>query len=302
MIKKTSPIFRWALYLCAFIQFLSSPAMALDELVIIQATSTSNQSFVIRKGAEEGISMGQESLFTTKDASFAATCSEVSRFFSMWTIKNKKGQIPFVKGDYVTHTNNIDSIWSEIPRLQVVPKEELVFKQSAQWIIKGNYSYGLSESVSDTAENKTTERIGYQLEVLYANRFHVDWEWAVGARIDRENATLGEPILDVPTNRYLLTGEITYHFDRMSGSDNNLYAGLGMGYGLSNTTIDEQVSTGTVFIVPTVKLGYINRVSQRYSIIFEGAVESLAQKESFQDTTDQTTNIVNSKFSIGVRF
>lgn len=281
---------------------LSNKIWAEDELIIIQATSTSGKSFVIRKGADEGVSVGQESLFSTKNASFTAVCKEVSRFFSMWTIRDRKGQIPFTKGDYVTYTNNIEAIWSELPKLQVAPKEELVFKESFQWIIRGNYSYGLSESVSDTTENKTGDRIGYQLEVLYANRFSVHWEWAVGGRIDRENATLTEPVLDVPTNRYLLTGEIIYHFEKFSKSDNSMYAGLGMGYGLTNTTINEQISTGTAFIIPTAKLGYINKVSPDYSIIFEGAVESLAQKESFEDTTEQTTNIVNTKFSVGVRF
>ncbi len=292
------------IFLIALIAFhtLGLKVHADDELVIIQATSTSGKSFVIRNGAEQGVSRGQESLFSTKNASFAAVCTEVSRFFSMWTIKDKRGKIPFHKGDFVTYTNNIDAIWSELPKLQYVPKEELVFKETFQWLIRGNYSYGLSESVSDTTENKTANRIGYQFEVLYANRFAVNWEWAVGFRLDRENASLNEPVLDVPTNRYMVTGEFLYHFEKIPNSDNNMYAGVGMAYGITNTTISEQTSTGTAFVVPSLKVGYINRISPQYSLVFEGAVESLAQAESFEDSSEQTTNIVNSKFSIGVRF
>ncbi len=278
------------------------PIRAEDQLVIIQATSTSGKTFVVRKGADEGISIGQESLFSTKNASFAAVCVEVSRFFSMWKIKDKRGEIPFRKGDYVTYTNNIEAIWSELPKLQVAPKEELVFKEKFEWIVKGNYTYGINESVSDTAENKTGDRIGYQLEVLYANRFRVNWEWAIGARFDRENATLVEPVLDVPTNRYMVSGEFTYHFDRLAKSDNNLYATVGMAYGITNTTINEETSTGSALVIPSFKVGYINRVAPTYAMVFEMGVESLSQTEAFADETQQTTSILNTKFSVGVRF
>ena len=273
-----------------------------DELVIIQATSTTGKSFLVRKGAGDGISIGQESLFSTKNASFTAVCKEVNRFFSMWTIKDKRGQVPFAKGDYVTYTNNVESIWAELPKLQLAPKEELVFKESFEWIVRGNYSYAMSESVSDTSENKTSDRLGYQLEILYANKFAIHYEWAAGVRFDRENATLTSPVLDVPTTRYMITGEFLYHFDKLRKSKNNLYAGIGFAYGLSETTVDEAISSGTTFIAPIVKVGYINHISLDYSLVFEGSIESIAQKEAFEDTTEQTTNIVSSKFSVGVRF
>jgi len=273
-----------------------------DQLIIIQATSGSGKTFVIRKGADEGVSIGQESLFSTKNSSFAAVCKEVSRYFSLWRIKDRKGQVPFTKGDYVTYTNNIESIWSELPKLQIAPKEELVFKENFDWIIKGNYTYGINESVSDTTQNKTGQRVGYQLEVLYADRFAVNWEWAVGARFDRENATLTAPILDVPTNRYLLSGQFTYHFKKFANSDNNVYASIGAAYGITNTTVDQQVSTGTALVIPSFKLGYLNRVAPTYAMIFELGVESLAQTEAFANSSAQTTSIMNTKFSVGVRF
>ena len=142
-----------------FIALLASVSVhADDELVLIQAKSDSGKSFVIRKGAEDGVSIGQQSLFSTKNASFTAVVIEVNRFFSLWRLKDNRGAVPFDKGNYVTFTNNIENVWTEIPKLQTAPKEELVFRQSHHWTLRGNYSLAVSESVSDTDDDKTTDR------------------------------------------------------------------------------------------------------------------------------------------------
>ncbi len=273
-----------------------------DELVIVQAISKSRRSFVVRKGTAEGVSTGQESLFSTKDASFTAKAIEVNRFFSLWEVKDKRGTVPFSKNEYVTYTNNIENVWTEIPKLQLLPKEELVFKQSTQWIARLAYGLTMSEAISDTDEQKTAARSSFQFEALYANKVAVHWEWAMGLRLDRDNATLNEPALEVPTSRYLISAELNYHFANFDHSDDNMYIGFGLAYGLSNTTIDESISTGTSLVLPIVKLGYIKRVSPAYALVVEGSFEAIAQSESFKDTEAQTTNIVNSKMSIGVRF
>lgn len=279
-----------------------SKTFADDELILIQAVSDSGKSFVVRKGAEDGISVGQQSLFSTKNTSFTAVVIEVNRFFSLWRLKDDRGAVPFGKGNYVTYTNNIENVWTEIPKLMTAPKEELVFRESYYWTLRGNYSLAVSESVSDTDDEKTTDRIGYQIEALYSNRFTVNWEWGVGIRLDRENTTIQDPALDIPSNRYMLTAELLYHFPNFYQTDDNAYLGFAFAYGLSNTTIDESVSTGTTLVLPIVKLGYINEVSPNYSLVFELAFEALAQSESFIDEDEQTTNIINSKASIGVRF
>lgn len=281
---------------------LSPMSRADDELLPIQAVSNSGKTFVVRKGAEDGVAVGQQSLFSTKNTSFTAVVIEVNRFFSLWRLKDNRGAVPFSKGDFVTYTNNIENVWTEIPKLQMAPKEELVFKEKSFWNLRGNYSLAMSESVSDTDTDKTQNRIGYQLEVVYSRHFTVHWEWGVGIRLDRENTTIQEPALDIPSNRYMLAGELLYHFEKFKQNDDNVYLGVALAYGLSNTTIDESVSTGTTLVLPIVKVGYINRLASRYSIVFELAFESLAQTESFADTDEQTTNIINSKASIGVRF
>lgn len=278
-----------------------SNSFADDELILIQAVSTSGKTFVIRKGAEEGVAVGQESLFSTKNSSFTAVAIETNRFFSLWRLKDNRGAVPFNKNDFVTFTNNIEAVWTELPKLQLAPKEELVFKESYGFLVRGNFSFAVSETVSNIDDEKTASRVGYQLELMYGIRFAVHWEAVFGFRFDRENATLQDPSLDVPTNRYMLAGEILYHFANFKRSDNNAYIGIGLAYGLSNTTIDDAVSTGTTTALPIVKAGYINRLSPNYSLVFEGSIESLSQKEAFADTGDQTTNITNSKFSIGLR-
>lgn len=286
--------------LCLF-SLISLSLKADDELVLIQAVSTSGKTFVIRKGAEEGVATGQESLFSTRDSSFTAVAVEANRFFSLWRLKDNRGAVPFAKNEFVTFTNNIESVWTELPKLQLAPKEELVFKQSYGFLLRTNFSYAMSETVSNIDDEKTASRVGYQLEVLYGIRFAVHWETIFGFRFDRENATLQDPALDVPTNRYMVAGELIYHFENFARSDNNAYLGIGLAYGLSNTTVEDAVSTGTTAAIPIVKLGYINRISPNYSLVFEGSIESLSQKEAYTDTGDQTTNITNSKISIGLR-
>lgn len=297
----SSKAFPQFLAVVTFCFLVSISTWADDELLLIQAVSSTGKTFVIRKGAEEGVATGQESLFSTKNSSFTAVAIETNRFFSLWRLKDNRGAVPFEKNDYVTYTNNIESVYTELPKLQLAPKEELVFKQSYNYILRGNFSLAMSETVSNIDNEKTTDRVGYQLEMLYGIRFAVHWETAFGFRFDRENATLQAPALDVPTNRYMLAAELVYHFENFKRSDNNAYLGIGFAYGPSNTTIEDAVSTGTTAVLPIVKLGYINRISPNYALVFEASIESLSQKEAFLDTNDQTTNIVNSKFSIGVR-
>lgn len=293
-------------HFCLFISILSTllksqGLLADDELIIIQAVSKSGKSFVIRKGAEEGVAQGQESLFSSKDSSFTAVAIESNRFFSLWRLKDKRGAVPFKKNDYVTYTNDIDAVWTEIPKLQLLPKEELVFKRSYEFIFRGAYSLALSEAVSNVDNDSTESRIGFQLEALYGIKFAVHWEGVFGLRVDRENATISNPSLDIPTNRFMLAGEVLYHFSNFERTDNNAYVGLGMAYGFSDTTVSDSVSTGFAMVMPIAKIGYINRLTSKYSLVFEASIESIAQKESYLDTEVETTNIVNSKFSIGLR-
>jgi cell shape-determining protein MreC len=55
-----------------------------EELIMIQAISNSEKTVVVRKGAEDGVTPGQESLFSNKNISLMARATEVTRDFSLW--------------------------------------------------------------------------------------------------------------------------------------------------------------------------------------------------------------------------
>ncbi|MCP4914788.1 MAG: hypothetical protein GY909_16845 [Oligoflexia bacterium] len=277
-------------------------AVADDQLVIIQAVSNSKRTFAVRRGQIHGVINGQESLFTNNSASFSATAVEVSREFSVWEIKDKRGSIPFEKGDFVTVSRSIENIWTEIPKTHLLPPKELNFKPSSEWLVRGTYSFAMSESVSETESTRYTGRTGVQLEILYTNRFAINWEYGVGLRFDRENSRLQNDQIDIPTQRNLIVADLTYHFENFKRSDNNAYLGIGFGYGLSSTTVDESVATGKALIAPVVRLGYINRIAASYALLLEGSVEAVSASESFENTDTQQSNVVSSKISVGLRF
>ncbi len=290
-------------YLVLFIIFaLTNAAQAADKLVIIQTVSTSKKTFVIRKGFLDGIAIGQESLFTIRSSGVVATATEVNRTMSIWEVNDKRGGVAFEKGEYVTFTNSIENLILELPRLEKFAEKGLQFKSKSFWIARGNLSYALSDTVSSTEAETSSTRSGYQLEVLYVLNFDRSWEFGLGIRRDSEVQKVSEPVLDVPSTRLLGVGELTFKFNEDDSTKNYFYVGAGLGYGLSSTTVDEAVSTGTAFVLPTLRFGFSKYISNSKWVLLEGAVESIGITESFADGIEQTTTVLNSKFSIGVKF
>ena len=81
-----------------------------DELVIIQAVSTTKKNFVVRRGFDQGISVGQESLFSTSSFSVLCRAVEVTRQHSLWVPLDKRANVPFDRKDYVTFSNNVEKV------------------------------------------------------------------------------------------------------------------------------------------------------------------------------------------------
>ena len=281
----------------------SSPIFSLseDQLVVVQAVSNSGQTFAIRKGAVDGLNLGQESLFSSRTMNFRAQAVEINRSFSVWKIKEKRGRVPFTKGDIVTYTNSLENLWSYLPTQFKNPKAQY-FKKKNSWLIKGSYSYGLSETTSDAETDAVSSRLGLQLEASFAKQFMAQWEWLVGVRYDRDAATINEAGIDIITNRYLVTADILYYFDHAFYDQYRFFMGLSLGYGISNTTLDESVLTGTAMILPNIKIGFINRLSVEYSLVGELSIESISQRESFINDDVQTTQVLGTKLTIGLRF
>jgi hypothetical protein len=100
----------------------------------------------------------------------------------------------------------------------------------------------------------------------------------------------------------MVTIAATYHLLNFTTDKNNFYLTLAAGIGKSETTVNSSVSSGTVTLLPEARIGYLMPFSPSVAMIFEGSVESLSAHEKFSDSSEQVTNMLNLKFTIGLRF
>lgn len=274
-----------------------------DELVIIQAVSTTKKNFVVRRGFDQGITVGQESLFSTSSFSVLCRAVEVTRQHSLWVPLDKRANVPFDRKDYVTFSNNVEKVSIKIADIVEQKKETAKWKRKEYWLTRFSISAAMLESVSETNAEREANRGGIQFEVYNTRTIYADIEMAIGLRVDQETAIIDESNLEIPTTRYLVMGEIVYNFAPIDGSKDHFYAGLGGGIGLSNTTVNEQVNRGFAYLGPLVRLGYKKVLSPKYSLLLEGVGEAISMEETPENEEDvQTTNIVNLKFSMGLKF
>lgn len=294
----------------SFFIFSPGKSYAQEELVLIDAVSTSRQTFVIQKGFADGMSVGLESLFSTQNASLLARAIEVTRNHSLWQLKERRAVFPFAKGEVITFNKNQSNIWLELPEInQRIARasnkqKELqdIYGLGAQFQIRGNFSNTFYESTTDTDSVRKPERTGYHIEVMYQKRMFERMEFGAGLRYDSENAIISEPDLTIPSQRIMGIFEVTYHFSDFDGKPSNFYTAAAIGIGRSQTQIDDTVSTGLATVLPSIRLGYIMRRAQGLDFTFDTVVEAISAKESFIDTKEQTTNLVNAKFAVGIRF
>ncbi|CBW26408.1 putative exported protein [Halobacteriovorax marinus SJ] len=282
---------------------------ASDNLVIIQSISNSKKTFVIRKGRDFGISKGQISLFSTTDISFTARATEVTRFYSLWTLLDKEATVPFNPEEVVTYTSSLERIWSEVALTKLREVEQ---KQEESYLrnIVGNYislraSWGvsLSQSTSEVAAESLDSRTTLHFEATYSKRMNRHLEIGGGVRFDSDTAKGTNPDRSIPSTRNFLIADITYHFNQLRDSRSHIYAGLGAGIGKSSTEVADSTKTGSATLLPYFRLGYeTSPEKSSYSFIAELQIENIVAKETFTTGDEQSTGIVNSKFAIGVRF
>lgn len=298
-------------FIAIFILFSSSLALAKEELIIIQSVSDSRQTFVVRKGKADGILVNQESLFTSEKFSLSARVIEVNRSYSLWKLSDSNATVPFKKGQTVNYTNTIENLYTEIPMLRYDPKElsekarerdRVALLRKEQWMLRGNLSYTLSESITDTPGDLESSRSGMNLEFQRLWSFHPQMTLGFGLRYDRENTSLNDPNIDIPTTRVLGVADFTYHFEGFGESGDHLYLGIGIGIGRSVTQVDESTSTGLATLLPAARFGYQKQLSNGIAMIAETVAESVSSTESFTDGPEQKTNLVNAKFAVGIKF
>ncbi len=274
-----------------------------NDITIVQSVSTSQKTFVIRRGADSGVTLGQESLFSTKNISLRMKAIEVSRFFSLWKTSDKRARIPFLKNDFINYSSKIDQITLEIP---VINKNEIALSRSTQknhyWIARMALSFTLTESISDIDSNSNSLRNGYQFELYRPQRLfnRVDWAW--GIRYDTEAVILRDSNLQIPTVRLLGMTEFTYNFPTFSKTNNHFYASLGAGIGSSSTNINDEISSGYSIVAPIVRIGFNKAYSHNLLFLIEGTGETISTKEVFENGKEQTTNMLNLKITFGVKF
>ena len=152
----------WSLIL-VIIVFLT-PYTRADEMVRVQTISKDRLTFVVGLGKGDGIMAGQQSLFSTRKISLSARAVEVSRYFSLWELSEKDSVVPFKKGQTISYSKKVNSIFLEIPRLYKV-QDDSFHKEKNYWVGKWYYSLSLSESVSGASSSDQLLRTGTHFEI-----------------------------------------------------------------------------------------------------------------------------------------
>ncbi|WP_372653396.1 hypothetical protein [Halobacteriovorax sp.] len=295
--------------LILFYLTFSSITHANESLVIVQSVSNTKKTFVVRKGRDFGISKGQISLFSTTDISFTARATEVTRYYSLWSLIDKEANVPFKQDEVVTYTSSLERIWSEVALSKLREVEE---KQQESYLrnIVGNYisiraSWGksLSQSTSEVSAESLDSRTTIHFEATYSKRINNHLEFGGGIRIDNDTATGTNPERSIPSTRNFLIADVTYHFNQFRDSSAHIYSGLGAGIGISSTEVGDSTKTGSATLLPYFRLGYeTSPEKSKYSFMAEIQIESIVAKETFTSGDEQSTGIVNSKFAVGVKF
>ncbi|MDO9181150.1 MAG: hypothetical protein Q7U04_02015 [Bacteriovorax sp.] len=281
-----------------------------EELMVVQTVSTDRRSFVVAKGVKDGIATGQEVIFANENVSILCRAYEVNRNYSLWRPIDKNINIPFNKEDFISYNSHAYGnvaleIVGDINNLTPEVNYDIEFRKfrsSNNFSLKASFDQGFSQSSSDVSADNNSKRSGFSYALEYNFRFLPEFEMSFGGRIDNEVYRLTDPQLDIPTTRVMGTIAATYHLMAFSKNKNNFYLTLAAGIGKSTTTVNEETSSGIVTLLPEVRLGHIMPYSKSVAMIFEASIESLSAHEKFSDNTEQVTNILSAKLTLGLRF
>ena len=287
---------------------LASLLWAKEELLVVQAVSSDRTSFVVQRGAQDGVVAGQESLFTTEDASLAAVVVEISREHSLWRLSDARGTVPFDKGDTLVFTGAIDSLplALSLGRFALGEEEREKLRELQKHppfgkaLLRSSFSFALDETVSDSASQsqRDAQRTGLQVAGLYALPLNSRVSLAFGLRFDRDTVSQEDPDLEIPTSRLFVLGEILFHLE-----GRNLYLGAGAGLGQSESEVGSVSVQGQAQALPIIKVGHRRALGKgRFALVSELGLEYLRIGEHFSGRIRQDTSILNGKFSLGLMF
>ncbi len=272
-----------------------------DEMVRVQTISKDRLTFVVGLGKGDGIMVGQQSLFSTRKISLSARAVEVGRYFSLWELSEKESLVPFKKGQTISFSKKVNSIFLEIPRLYKL-QDDSFHKEKNYWVGKWYYSLSLSESVSGASSSDQLLRTGTHFEINYLKDWTTKLDWSFGVRYDREVSKRQNPGIEVPNTKFFVIGDIYYHFSRFGESKVNPYLSLGVGIGYSITSISNSLSKGYAMILPAIKGGFQTEFAEKKFLLAEATIESVSSTETFASGVEQKTGTLNAKASIGYKF
>ena len=286
--------------------FYKNKQIGQESLVIVQSISKTKKTLVLRKGRKDLVSPGMQALISTDKISILAQAKQVSRFYSIWEVADPQAYFPFEVKDYVVFNSSTISLFDQIPSLRKRLNAEIKRRKYVPpptYVIRGIGSLGIYESVSDTGSSLVDDRLGSQFSIFRYSNVATRLELGFGLRVDLERAVLkATPRLEIPTNRYLFLSELIYHFPYLKTKATHFYGGLGLGAGISQTSISGSISSGLAVAIPVMRLGIETIVAKGRSLLVEGVAEGVSMRESFEDGTKQNTNIANLKISVGYKF
>lgn len=280
---------------------------AKEELHVVQAVSKTKRSFVLTKGINDGVSIGQEVIISNENVNIVCRAIEVNRNYSLWEPVDKNVNVPFKRDSIISFNShsfgnialNIDNI--ELP--ENFKKEFSYFRDSNNWSVGYAYSVGLYQTSSEVSRENSTRRKGSQFMGEYHWRFRPEFEMAAGFRYDQEVSRIDSGgNVDIESSRILLTASMTYHLLDFSSGNNNWYVTLTGGIGNASTTINEETSKGNAFLIPELRFGYLVPFTRTKALRTEISVENVTSSEEFSGGGSQNNSIVNTKFSVGLRF
>jgi hypothetical protein len=271
------------------------------ELVTIQSVSTTKKTFITRTGQRQGIVLGQRSTFTADDVAVLAQAMNVTGEFTQWKLVNDEATVPFEKGTIATWYNTTEYLWALNPeeeRLKYIKYREA--KPQQAFIFKGSLgqSISASESGSNAAEVKHS---GYLVEALYENGIASSLAYNIGVRQHWESASSNG--VRSSTTRSMLLADLVYYFDAFKHllEQGKIFAAAGIGFGPSSTTTNATAQSGTVLMLPSVRIGLDLPFDQRWHFLVETGFETLQTKEDIRVGGTQTRNQTNLKGGFGLK-
>lgn len=286
------------IFFCLYL-FLSTSLYAY-ELVIIQAVSSSDKTFLTRTGKSQGIFRGKKATFTSENASIIATAITVSRDQTQWRIDNDVTGVPFTKGAIVTYYDATEYLWALSPesvKRKYIKNRIHENKTSLELAVALNQT--LSESVSGV-ESELSQRGGYQFELGLEREFSESFTIAFLARYARE--LINANAASLTNQRFMGIVEPRYYFEPIrSFSNARIFLGLGFGYGRSQTTTTALATSGDSKLLPGAKIALDIPIKPLWHLLIDTTFESLVTEEKLENGQTQDTTFTNFKTGIGIR-